>query len=75
MFLRGTNTISEYPFLLINIGNKDGSIAFTRDLDYGFSISAHKSQGSTYDTVMVDVNDIVYDKAFSSLYCKIEVFS
>lgn len=48
--------------LLINIGNKDGSIAFTRDLDYGFSISAHKSQGSTYDTVMVDVNDIVYDK-------------
>lgn len=48
--------------LLINIGNKDGSIAFTRDLDYGFSISAHKSQGSTYDTVMVDVNDIVYDR-------------
>ena len=31
-------------------------------MDYGFSISAHKSQGSTYDTVMVDVNDIVYDK-------------
>ena len=35
---------------------------FSRDLDYGFSVTAHKSQGSTYDTVLVDVNDIVYDK-------------
>lgn len=52
----------ESCLLLINIGDKNGNIIYSRDLDYGFSITAHKSQGSTYDTVMVDVNDIVYDK-------------
>lgn len=39
-----------------------GNVEFGRDLDYGFAITAHKSQGSTYDTVFVDVNDIVYNK-------------
>ena len=32
------------------------------DIDYGFAITSHKSQGSTYNTVFVDVNDMVYDK-------------
>ena len=35
---------------------------FGRDIDYGFAISSHKSQGSTYNTVFVDVNDMIYDK-------------
>ena len=35
---------------------------FSRDIDYGFAITSHKSQGSTYDTVFVDVNDMVYDR-------------
>lgn len=48
--------------LLTNIGKPDGSIAYSRDLDYGFSITSHKSQGSTYNVSMVDINDIVYDK-------------
>lgn len=52
----------ESCLLLINIGDRNGNVLFSRDLDYGFSLTAHKSQGSTYDTVMVDVNDIVYDK-------------
>ena len=52
----------ESCLLLINIGDKEGNILYTRDLDYGFAQTAHKSQGSTYDTVMVDINDIVYDK-------------
>lgn len=52
----------ESCLLLINIGDRSGNVLFSRDLDYGFSLTAHKSQGSTYDTVMVDVNDIVYDK-------------
>ena len=30
-------------------------------MDYGFAITAHKSQGSTFENVLVDVNDIVYD--------------
>lgn len=35
---------------------------FTRDIDYGFSLTANKSQGSTYSNVFVDVNNMVYDK-------------
>lgn len=37
-------------------------IKYTRDLDYGFALTSHKSQGSTYDTVFVDLNDMIYDK-------------
>lgn len=48
--------------LLTNIGDVNGKILIGRDLDYGFSLTSHKSQGSTYDNVLVDVNDIVYDK-------------
>lgn len=53
----------ESCLLLTNIiNNSTGKIEFNRDLDYGFSLTAHKSQGSTFDTALVDVNDIVYDK-------------
>lgn len=45
-----------------NILNSYGKITFSRDIDYGFAITSHKSQGSTYQTVFVDVNDMVYDK-------------
>lgn len=45
-----------------NIKDKLGNILVTRDLDYGFSITAHKSQGSTYNTVFIDIQDIIYDK-------------
>ena len=49
--------------LLSNIIDRNnGKTLVDRDLDYGFAISSHKSQGSTYDTVFVDVNDIIYDK-------------
>lgn len=48
--------------LLANIVKTDGTILYNRDLDYGFSLTSHKSQGSTFDTVFVDVNDIVYDR-------------
>ena len=56
-------TFKEGCLLLTNIVNpNNGSIIFSRDLDYGFSLTAHKSQGSTFDTALVDVNDIVYNK-------------
>ena len=37
-------------------------IIHKRDIDYGFSLTAHKSQGSTYQSVFVDVIDMLYDK-------------
>lgn len=48
--------------LLTNITNSTGGIIMPRDLDYGFAITSHRSQGSTYETVCVDVNDMVFDK-------------
>lgn len=45
-----------------NILDKTGKAIYTRDIDYGFSLTSHKSQGSTYDIVFVDVNDMVYNK-------------
>lgn len=56
-------TFKESCLLLTNIINPNtGKIIFNRDLDYGFSLTAHKSQGSTFDTSFVDVMDIVFDK-------------
>ena len=48
--------------LAANIINARGVSIYDRDIDYGFAITAHKSQGSTYDTVFVDVNNMIYDK-------------
>lgn len=50
--LLATNIIDRYT----------GKIKYSRDLDYGFAITSHKSQGSTYDTVFVDLNDMIYDR-------------
>lgn len=55
-------TFKESCLLLTNIIRPDGSTEFSRDLDYGFSLTVYKAQGSTFDTALVDVNDIVYDK-------------
>ena len=66
-FTRATKWREYYKFkesslLLCNIADSKGVITYSRDIDYGFALSAHKSQGSTFDTVFVDLDDIVYDK-------------
>ena len=66
-FTRATKWKEYYKFkesslLLCNIADSKGQITYSRDIDYGFALSAHKSQGSTFDTVFVDLDDIVYDK-------------
>ena len=55
-------TFKEYCLLMVNVLASDGKIITSRSLDYGFALTAHKSQGSTFDTSLVDVNDIVFDK-------------
>ena len=52
----------ESCLLLINLVRSDETVLHYRNLDYGFSVTAHKAQGSTYNVSMVDINDIVYDK-------------
>ena len=61
----------ESCLLLTNIINRQGVLLYGRDLDYGFAMTSHKSQGSTFDTVFVDVNDIVFDK-YGNVYGNIE---
>ena len=55
-------TFKKQYLIAANIVDRQGSILYSRDIDYGFAITAHKSQGSTYDTIFVDVNDMVYTK-------------
>lgn len=52
----------ETCLLLTDFKRPDNTLLYKRDIDYGFALTSHKSQGSTFDTVFVDVMDIVYDK-------------
>ena len=54
-------TFKKKYLLATNVINKSGKIIYSRDIDYGFAITAHKAQGSTYDTVFVDMNNMVFD--------------
>ena len=47
--------------LLTDIKTSTKTISFSRNLDYGFAYTIHKSQGSTFDTVFVNLDDILYD--------------
>lgn len=61
---RATRWKSYYDFkkmYLITVNIKQGNqILYSRDIDYAFAITAHKSQGSTYDNVFVDLTDMIY---------------
>ena len=48
--------------ILVELKDPIGNNSVNRNIDYGFCISAHKAQGSTYDTVFVDADDIVFNK-------------
>ena len=48
---------------MIDIYKSDGHTLLTsKDLDYGFAITVHKTQGSTYNNIFVDGNNIIYNK-------------
>lgn len=55
-------TFKKKYLIAANIIDRSGRTLYDRDIDYGFAITAHKSQGSTYDSVFVDVNNMVYDR-------------
>lgn len=55
-------TFKKKYLIAANVIDRSGRTLYDRDIDYGFAITVHKSQGSTYDTVFVDVNNMVYDR-------------
>lgn len=53
----------ETCLLLTPVLKSDGkTILYNKNLDYGFALTVHKAQGSTFDNVFVDVNNIVFDR-------------
>ena len=53
-------------FLIATNIKQGDQIKYKRDLDYAFAITSHKSQGSTYDNVFVDVNDMIFTSTGST---------
>ena len=58
-------------YLLITNVKRNNQILYPRDIDYAFAITSHKSQGSTYDVVFVDLNDMIYTST-GSMYTNYE---
>lgn len=46
--------LNEYYFP-VNIKDEDNKVVIKKGLDYGYAITTHKSQGSTYTNAMVDL--------------------
>lgn len=53
-------------FLIATNIKQADQIKYKRDLDYAFAITSHRAQGSTYDNVFVDVNDMIFTSTGST---------
>lgn len=51
-----------YNLLMSDIYTGSGALFSTKDLDYAFGLTVHKTQGSTFDNIFVNANDIIYNK-------------
>lgn len=49
--------------LATDIIDKYNTKLYDRDIDYAFAITSHKSQGSTYNTVFVDANNMIFNNS------------
>lgn len=48
---------------LVQMINKHDKVIADRSLDYGFGLTVHRTQGSTYKDIFIDLHDIVYDSS------------
>src|SRR5574343_367507 len=52
--------LSLIDFNLFNKGDIKVRGKVTKDLDYGYGLTTHKSQGSTYSNVFINLKNIIY---------------
>jgi hypothetical protein len=45
------------------LGNNNDNAFVKKDLDYGYALTVHKSQGSTYDNIAIDLEDIMFNRS------------
>lgn len=52
------NSITNSLFLLENVKDSNGRLLFQKTADYGYAVTSHKSQGGTFNKVLVDEKSI-----------------
>lgn len=56
--LQKINTITNNLFLLENVKDSNGRLLFQKTADFGYAVTAHKSQSGTFNKVLVDEKSI-----------------
>ncbi len=51
---------SMLSMLTFKLNEENGNSTVKKDIDYGYAITGHKSQGSTFENVFIDLEDILY---------------
>lgn len=51
-----------YNLLMTDVFSNDSQLVAKKSIDYGFGLTVHKSQGSTFDNVFVDARNIIYKR-------------
>jgi ATP-dependent exoDNAse (exonuclease V) alpha subunit len=51
-----------YNLLMSDLYTESGKLITSKDIDYAFGLTVHKTQGSTFSNIFVNVNDIIYNK-------------
>jgi hypothetical protein len=60
-------TVKNSMLSMINFNLNDGTMV-KKDIDYAYAMTIHKSQGSTFENVAIDLKDILYHKHGEKLY-------
>jgi len=55
-------SFKENNLLITDIRDDKDKIIISKDIDYGYALTVHKTQGSTYKNVFVNTRDIIYSK-------------
>jgi exodeoxyribonuclease-5 len=49
---------------MANIYDKNGSLVVKKDIDFGYAMTVHKSQGSTYENVCIIEDNLNRNRKF-----------